>query len=172
MAEGVMIEFYTEVFEDEAASQKAGKYVGKEVEMVRKTMGMNSASEDRASDSDRDRWSKEYEAFKKGEEAPVDGSPIAECPLFSKLQSEELKREGILTLEDLLAVPDNRLPGPGMKTLRDKARAFLDAAQDKGVIAAEVAKLRKENESLMAKMEDLTEQINSLAQKKGKVKAA
>jgi len=168
MADGVLVEFYTEVFEDEDESRKEGRFIGKEVEMVRKVMGLNSATEDRATEVDKKRFPEEYEAFKKGERAPIKGTPCADCPMFSKLQVEELKRQGIYTLEDLLAVPDSRLPGMGMKQLRDKAKAYLEAAQDKGAIAAEVAALRKENEDLKRNMEDLTQQINTLAGKKKK----
>ena len=166
MGDGVLVEFYTDVVEDNEKSVKEGRFIGKEIEMVRKTMGMNSITVDRANEADKERFKPEYEAFKAGEEIPLTGTPCAECSLFSKTQVEELKRQGIMTLEDLVAVPDSRLPGPGMKPLRNKAKAFLETAQSVGVVAAEVTELRKENEDLRRNMEDLTTQINSLTEKK------
>lgn len=166
MAEGVLVEFYTEVVEDKEKSVKEGRFIGKEIEMVRKTMGLNSITVDRANEADKERFKPEYDAFKAGEEAPVTGTPCAECSLFSKTQVEEMKRQGIMTLEDLIAVPDSRLPGPGMKPLRDKAKAYLETAASVGVVAAEVTELRKLTEDLARKNEDLTTQINSLTEKK------
>jgi hypothetical protein len=73
---------------------------------------------------------------------------------------------GILTVEDLAGLPDSDLPaiGIGGLSLRDKARAWLSAAEDKG-------KLAEENAALKLQVTTLSEQVTTLAAEFAKMKA-
>ena len=64
MAEGVYVEFRHEPEQDEAASHRAGRWVGRDVEMVRLTLsGGRTVIPLRVTDEIRGRYRAEYEAW-------------------------------------------------------------------------------------------------------------
>jgi len=109
-------------------------------------------------------WKKSYEAWKEGQEAPVNGTSVKEWSAISPAQCKNLINAGCRTIEDLAGCNDEglRRVGMGAIDLRNKAVAWLQAAKDHGPLMTQVASLQNENEQLKGSVESLQEQIKLL----------
>ncbi len=70
-----------------------------------------------------------YDAWKKGHELPVDGTPLGHWPAITGPMAEVLKQHGIRTVEEVRDLGDNHLEKirlPNMRDLRKTAKAFLE----------------------------------------------
>jgi hypothetical protein len=110
-------------------------------------------------------FQKMYDAWKNGQEVPVEGTPIRGWPLLSPAQQETILLAGIRTVEDLATMSDEavRHIGTGGVTFRNTAKGWLDQANDKGAVAAEVATLKRDNESLTEQNKEMREQLAALS---------
>lgn len=82
-----------------------------------------------------------YEAWKRGEELPETGMPIAACNFLRSEEVALLKRSGIRTVEELAEMRDADLAAiklPAMREKRAQAARFLEA-QDTNKAAAQMA---------------------------------
>lgn len=169
--------------EDREASLLAGRYVAKDVDIA---VVMRPGSRDTVEKdvqtffSDWDArvrnkqcppewpraWRQSYEAWKAGEELPVNGTPIKGWALLSPAQQQNLIAAKVLTVEDLAALPDQELQvvGVGATGIREQARSWLKAA-DQGKLAAENADLRQ-------KVADLTAAVQTLMGRLDEAKAS
>jgi len=95
-------------------------------------------------------------------EASVQGTPIEQWPLVSASQAEELKGIKFRTVEDVANCSDQQLQRIGMiagmspHSFREKAKAFLNLANDAAEIDkrnAELAQLKEENAKIKAETE-------------------
>jgi len=105
-----------------------------------------------------DRYMATYSKWKQGEELPVDGTAIAFCTVFSKLQIKQLKEAGIRTVEELAEANEDRLTTIGMqaRSYRDIARKWLEN-EDKSMSAKRLSETEIENQQMkeqIAKMAD------------------
>lgn len=102
-------------------------------------------------------WQRAYQAFRDGEEAPLDGTPIREWSAISPAQIKNLIALHILTIEDLADVNDQGLSriGMGAQELKKKAVNWLSAATDHGPLTLKVTQLEIDNARLMSSNEDL-----------------
>ena len=118
-------------------------------------------------------WAK-YQNSLNGEEG-IQGTPIDQWTLVSKSQAEELKGIKFHTVEAVANCSDQQLQRIGMiagmspHAFRDKARAFLNLAQDTAEIEkrnAELAQLKEENAKIKAetdaKLAQMQEQMSAL----------
>ena len=73
-----------------------------------------------------------YEAWKDGQEEPVNGTPIEAWPGISKGQLAQLRLLNIRSVEDLASVNDAALDriGMGARALREKAATWLKTQAD------------------------------------------
>ena len=110
-----------------------------------------------------------YKTWKETQEIPVNGTPIKAWPVISPSQAQNILSANIRTIEDLAMANEETLMriGMGARALKEKAIAWLDAANDTGKIAeknaamkvkmaqlvADMAKLRETNKQLMAELE-------------------
>ena len=106
-----------------------------------------------------DYWRKAYEAFKNGQEAPLNGTPIKEWSAISPAQIKNLIAINILTIEDLAGVNDQGMSriGMGAHELQKKAINWLRSADDRGEITLKITQLEIENERLKLANESLVE---------------
>jgi hypothetical protein len=152
-------QFYSEAVENTFRSQQAGRPQFDEVEFVRLIIpgDRNSSPVMRVTDEERNRWPKEYEAFKKGLELPLEGTPLIEWPPINKSQVMELAYFHIQTVEQLAAVNDAQLQrmGMGTRALRELAKEYLDIANNG---TAPIARMLAKIEAL-----ELKEKITSEA---------
>jgi len=96
-----------------------------------------------------------YEAWKKGQENPVDGTPLGAWPGLAPEQAERLKMLRVRSVEDVAAMTDADVDtfGMGGLLLRQNARAFIEMKKDKTVIQAEVSKQVGSLEAKIAELE-------------------
>lgn len=105
----------------------------------------------------------EYAMFKAGREDQVVGTPLSELTSLTAAKRHELKRIGILTVEQLAGLDATQLRKIGMdgNELKALARAYMDRAKD----AAVDARFAAENAALRNQMEALQAQIDAMAAK-------
>jgi hypothetical protein len=104
-----------------------------------------------------------YEAWKKGQEMPLNGTPIKGWGIISPAQQETLIRMHILTVEELANINDEgkKRIGMGASDLKNKADIWLKQLK-KGASTLEIAALKKENDDLKAIQASLAEKVEQL----------
>ena len=153
--------FYMEAVQDHKASKEHGRPVFEEKEYV-KIMDTDRLNEfvGPVEERHRQRWPKHYEAFKKGHEMPLEGTPINEWPMISVSQRAELNSLGVRTVEALAEFPDGDIP---KRTRLDEskrmAKDWLEEAAKSGLVSS----VRQENDKLKKENERLSEQVQKLA---------
>jgi hypothetical protein len=107
---------------------------------------------------------KAHQAWVNGQELPVNGIPIKGWSVISPSQQENLVRMEIRTVEDLASINGEGLSriGMGAVSLKHKAQAWLQQAEDKGPLTLEMAGLKQDNALLTANLGSLTETIEQL----------
>jgi hypothetical protein len=105
-----------------------------------------------------------YQAWKRGEEMPPEGTAIKGWGVISPAQQENLIRINVLTVEDLAVINDEGLKriGMGARDLKNKAVAWLSQLRDKGALTMEMASVKNENEQLRATVGVLESKLNEL----------
>ena len=101
-------------------------------------------------DKDRKRFSEIFAAFDKGEDAPLNGTPLEQWPKLDVTQVETLKAAKIFTVQALAEIHDaslHRLPG-GYRGLIVEAQKWLNQGQ-------ELKELKAQNEELLKRLEAL-----------------
>jgi len=112
---------------------------------------------------------------KVGNEESLTGTPIEHWPLVSMSQAEELKGIKFRIVEDVANCSDQQLQRIGMiagmspHSFREKARTYLNLAQDTAEIDkrnAELAQLKEENAKIKAeteaKLAQMQEQMSAI----------
>ncbi len=152
-------QFFTEAVKLEFKSKQEGRPIFEEQEFVRIIIpgDRRAMAVEPVNDEHKARWPREYEAYRAGREAPVEGTPLSEWPSnqMNTARVQELAYFNIKTVEQLAAVNDAQLQnlGMGAREMRDRAKKFLEVATTgTGPI-----------EKMMAKIEDLTRENERLA---------
>lgn len=107
-------------------------------------------------DADRDRWPRQYMAFKESRETPAEGTPLEEWAAVSASQVMELKSHHIRTVEHLAGLSDAQLAKcvpMGGHALRDRAQRFIQQVDAE----KPVAELTQQVEALKAEIARLKE---------------
>ena len=99
-------------------------------------------------------YAKEYEAFKRGEEVPLEGFPITEWAPITKATAENLKHMGVHTVENLANMTETAAQrlGGNIQRLRIKAAAFLESHNSE---QAQIDELKEKNKTLLERLEKL-----------------
>ena len=103
-----------------------------------------------------------YDNWKKGETAPVIGTPFAAWPGATPQLVKALSPFNIRSVEDLAELADSSLQKTGVPNLRKKqidARAFLQAQKSTAAVSAEIVILRDKLESRDREIAELRELI-------------
>ena len=154
--------FFIETVRDEHSSRHHGREIFREEERVEIIMPGNPYTRpvQRVTKAHRDKWEKEYAAFKAGIELSADGTPLEEWPRLKRSQVLELKALNCATVEHVAAMDDQAIQrvGLGGRQLRELAKAFLDDAAN----AAEVERLADDNAKKEAELERLNRQVAAL----------
>lgn len=131
--ETIFPRFYLDQVEDQVASANSGRPIFRDEERVEIIMPGNPHTRPvhRVTDEHKQRWPKQYEAFKKGIELSPDGTPLEEWPRLKRSQVLELKGLGFTTVEQVAAMDDHAVQriGIGGRQIRELAAAFLDDAE-------------------------------------------
>jgi hypothetical protein len=173
----------TRQVEDRNASIAAGHYVAKDVDFAVVTRPGSRDSIDKEAlvwlselrEKSRKgelpaRWyeafKESYDFWKKGEEAPISGTPIKGWPSLSPAAQKTLIGAGIRTVEDLAGFSDSELStlGTGALSFKVKAQSWLSAANGAGKIAEEIAAQKvkvAELDALVRSQADLIKTLQS-----------
>lgn len=106
-----------------------------------------------------------YEAWKKEEEMPVDGTPLANWPLIkSKRILDQLRMISVFTVEDLAALPDSFLHNVGMgaRELRNRAKAYVEMKRGDAEKAVLFAEQNAKLEEQALQIAELTKNLENL----------
>ena len=92
------------------------------------------------------------ERWEKDEMQGLAGTPLETLPFLTPAQCAELKAVKIVSAETLAAIPDQNLSILGIngRTLRDKAKAYIDAAKGAAPMTALMAEMDKMREEIAA----------------------
>lgn len=175
------VRFERRAVEDVFATREAGRYVARDVDyalvtppysrdvMIHELPGFIEqlefdARNDRVPITWVEQCKKAYEAFKNGQELPLDGTPIKGWGVISPAQQETLIRMHILTVESLAAITEEgvRRIGMGGIDLKTKANVWLKQLKKTGPATVEIAALKQENEQLKMNMERMELKIAGL----------
>lgn len=175
------VKFERVAVEDKAASNVAGRYVAKDVDMayitppysrdifkMKVTDWLANMKQDVANGRLPEEWAqnyrKAYDAWKNGQELPLNGTPIKGWGVISPAVQEELIRLNVRTVEDLARVTDEgqRAIGMGAIDLKNKAAAWLAQMEDKGGVTMKMAALEQQNAQLQGNVATLERQVKEL----------
>lgn len=155
MNKGVTPIFFYEPVPDDAASEREGRMVCRDMERVRLQIAGDpfTAAVHPVTDYDRQRFPDAYRHWKQSNEAQhIIGTPLKMWPPASPSLVKEAESVNIYSVENLAAVADvhiGRLSNG--REWRDKAIAWLNVAKDSAAGTAYAA----ENERLKARIESL-----------------
>ncbi len=160
---GVWPRFYVDTIPDEPESRKQGRRCYKEEERVEVYMPGNNLTIPvfKVTDEHRERWPREYEAFKAGLAPPVDGVPLEEWPALNRAQILELKYLNFRTVDDIINASDASIQkiGMGGRILQQRAKAFLDDTARIAIVEKTTAELTAAN----TRVSDLETQVKQQA---------
>jgi hypothetical protein len=97
-----------------------------------------------------------YDAWKDGQEEPTNGIPLEQWPNISPSQIQQAKALNIRTVEDFANLSEQGLQeyGIGGQTLKNKAKAYLDAASGSGKVAETMA-------AMQAQIKEMQDQLTA-----------
>jgi hypothetical protein len=156
--------FYLEQVEDHVASANAGRLIARDEERVEIIMPGNPHTRPvaRVTDEHRQKWPREYEAFKAGIEISPEGTPLEEWPILKRSQVMELKWLGFRTVEHIRDMDDQAIQriGMGGRRLKELAGVFLDDAERMAV----TSRMSAENEKLTDEVAMLRRQVAEMGE--------
>ena len=122
-----------------------------------------------ASDKYKERYPKEWEAFQSNEQLATDGMPLEQWAGCTRSQCENLKNLNVFSVEQLADASEAVLEKLiGSRVLKEKAKAYLEQAQDSGKMVERLTKLEETIEYLKIENEDLKSQLKKNYSKKKK----
>lgn len=100
-----------------------------------------------------------YSAWKKGEELPVEGTPIRTWPGLSPSAVKMIIGAGFLTVEQLASANEVEISGIGLGAIdfRNRARKYLEAAQGPGKLLEQIRALEASLAAQTAQIKELQE---------------
>lgn len=140
-------------FEYAARQKSDGSF--ENIEMIRIWLGKNDEICRPTTPQDKIRFRDRYDAFLRGEKAPIDGTPINQCALATPANVSACKAERIFTLEQLVETPDERLSRSSLIGFKYKCKDWLEAQKRIGHVGdmrARIEKLERENEILKERL--------------------
>lgn len=164
------VQFYSKPTRSEKLSVEAGCATFIDETFVRIMIpGRNDLTIDRPLEPGDDRRHyRQWEQFKmaqSGMEQTV-GTPVAEWPIITRSQAEELRAKKFYTVQQIAECSDDQIAALGMNAnaLRVKARAFVAAAKDTALSQAQAIELKKrddEIDAMKAQMAEMMELVKS-----------
>ena len=109
---------------------------------------------------------KGYEAWKRGEELPVEGTPLKQWAVLPPAMLKNLISNHIYTIEQLANASDEAINpvGMGARMFRNKAEEWikLNKEDERNKIAGEITALRAQNAQLMEQVGSMLTQLQVL----------
>jgi len=160
------VTFYKRSVKQDDESLAAGRPIFKEFDFVRICVPGDNLTEidTYANESHKTRFPRQWSHYQNqvGNQEQIIGTPIEQWPLISRSQADELKGIKFHTVESVANCSDQQLQRIGMiagmspHSFREKAKAFLNLANESAEISqreAELQALRAENDKIKAETE-------------------
>lgn len=105
-----------------------------------------------------------YDAWKSGQELPLNGTAVLTWPVLSPAQAKQAIEHGVRTVEDLAAANEETIGrlGMGGRALKEKAVSWLAAAGSTGKVTEELNALRISNEEAKKRNAELEKQLSEV----------
>jgi hypothetical protein len=153
--------FFVDQVQDMVASERAGRPIFRDEERVEIIMPGNPHTRPvaRVTEEHKQRWPREYAAFKDGLELAPDGTPLEEWPILKRSQVMELKALGFKTVEHIRDMDDLAIQriGMGGRRLKDMAAVFLDDADRVALTNQLAAENQRKDEEIAALRQQISE---------------
>jgi hypothetical protein len=154
-------------------SEQSGKPVFEEQEFITIRVPGDRKTEwcGRVTEEHKARFPRHYAAFKQQQEAPTEGTPLAEWPAVTRSQVLELAAVHIKTVEQIAELSDdllNKAVPMGGYALRDKAKRWLEQAAGNApteALAAENALLKENQEVMQRQMDEMKKALAAMQAK-------
>ena len=169
------VRFFRAPQKDESKSAKEGRPIFVDTDMIeiRVRGDRNNIVIKPVSDEIRSRFRGAWEAYSRGQNTTVEGTPLAEWPSMGAAMAEELKFLGFVTVEQLAQASDAVCGKvPGLTGMKQKAKVFLEYSKGAAPLEqlqARMAELESQREvdartkdELSAKLEELMAKYNKL----------
>lgn len=156
--------FHMHPVEDPVASAASGRPIFVQHERVQIIQPGNTNSPVLAvTDEHRNRWKEQYDAFRKGEEVSINGTPLEQWAYLPRTAVLELKALDLHTVEQVAGLPDNALHRIGMagRNIRDMANAYLDEGAAAAITTEALARAEKA-EARVAALEKQVEELRPM----------
>jgi hypothetical protein len=171
---GLHARFFMHPVQDKAASLEAGRPIFEEVPYIVIRIPGDKTSEIKrpirfgdTTAHDNNKFAREYEAFKLGNEQSLLGTPLSEWGAITRSQVKEMEHFHIRTVEQLSEMPDSTLGNfRGITSIREKARNYIAAAKGE----APMLKMQEELAERDVAMKAMQAQINELVSELGDTK--
>jgi hypothetical protein len=156
------VQFSEEAKQNPGKSEAAGLPIFDSVEMVEISFPGNNLTviSREATADDKQKYAKQYEAFKKNGGTVLDGTPLEAWTAMSKALARTFQAMNIFTVQQLAALDDHGIQrlGMGGRMWTERAKVFLEAAEDNGAvdrIAAENFRLKEQAEAMAKQLAEL-----------------
>lgn len=167
--EKLYVRFYADIVPDPDATAQTGIRKFRDTVMIqimvpgdKRNIVVREARED-----DKERFAAAFKKFEDGNADVLDGFPLSQWPMASRAMVEELKYLGFHTVEHVARAADIACAKhPGLRELKSRAAAWLQAQQD----AAPIEKLNSALESRDKEIEALKAQMAQMADAMAKLK--
>lgn len=170
---GLLVTFHKVAQKNEAESLNAGRPIFRDVDFVKIiTPGDSSNIYDQpAKPHHKERFPRQWEQYKRGEEQASDGTPLEAWPRMTPSKIAAYKFANVFTVEAVATIADANASHMPMDFMDDRvaARAYLLAAEDSAYaqrMAAENAAKDAEIAQLRATVADLGKRMDAIADAK------
>jgi len=109
-----------------------------------------------------------YEAWKTGQEVPVNGTPLGAWPALSVEQVNVFRQVGVRSVEEIASLGEqlrSRVKLPNIQVLVDQAKAFL-SNKDKTAIASDLASKDEKIRELQQQVAEMYELLSTQTEPK------
>lgn len=159
---GAIVQFFRDAVQNNFKSAQEGRPIYEEKDFIRITTPGDTRTVvvERVNDVHKRQYPKSWDAYSKGLDEVLEGTPISQWNQASLSQAKELAHFNVRTVEQLATVSDGNLQhmGPGFQALRERAKQFLQTTTaDAGAteVARENEQLREQNQLLKEQNEGL-----------------
>lgn len=107
-----------------------------------------------------------YEAWKKGQDVPADGTPLDAWSALSKAQAKAFRDAGFAAVEHIALIEDAQIAKvrlPDVRRIRDLARAYVAHRENNAAVEASLAAQAGEIEALKRELAEATAALHRLA---------
>jgi hypothetical protein len=154
----LLVKFFTAPLKNEERSVEEGRPIFDDVDMIEiRVRGTKDNIVQRpVRPDDKQRFRDAWRAHQDGEKAVQSGTPLAQWPVMSTSQVEEMKYLGFVTVEQIADANDSVVSSiPGLQTLKNKAKAFIEFSKG----AAPIEKLQSQLADSVNETETLRRQL-------------